>query len=282
MKTISCSSGQVIFREGDLELTMYAIQKGSVGIYLDYGTSGEKQLTVLKEDQLLGEMGLVESCPRSATAVSLEDGTVLQEIGEDEFYAFFDKQPERLLQILRQLSARIRENTEKYRETCRALAEHQEAEKAGQVKSKELDQQLREISVVAKRRKKGYSGLRSSFYDYVQEDLAAYEGKREVVRANLVERLVVRQISPKDMHANPDDEFTDPDIGPSDRIINEYIHQIPELYNNREAIFPNPIVVYKMAADGYLILNGHHRWAAALKGGLSKVRAVIMNPPKES
>ena len=126
----------------------------------------------------------------------------------------------------------------------------------------------------------GFVDLVGIASNYVKEDLAAYEGRREVVRANLIERLVVRRLSPEDMHANPDDEFSDPAIGPSDRIINEYMQEIPQLYMGNDPIFQSPIVVYKMAQDGYLILNGHHRWAAAIKYGLSKVRATIMNPPK--
>ena len=55
MKSISYSSGDVIFREGELQLTMYDIEKGSVGIYLDYDTEQKKQLTVLREHQFLGE-----------------------------------------------------------------------------------------------------------------------------------------------------------------------------------------------------------------------------------
>ncbi len=280
MNTIRFSAGDLIFREGDFQLTMYDIQKGSVGIYLDYDTEQKKQLTVLRENQFLGEMGLVGSAPRSATAVALEDGTVLREIGEDEFFAYFEDKPERLLQILRQMSARIRENTEAYQEVCRALFEKEEAEKAGIEKSDALNEQLNAISKAAKKRKTYYPGLRSTFYEYVKEDLAAYEGRREVVRANLIERLVVRRLSPEDMHANPDDEFSDPAIGPSDRIISEYAHQLSWLYRDNEPVFPSPIVVYKLASDGYLILNGHHRWAAAIKCGLKKVRAVIMNPPK--
>ena len=280
MKSISYSSGDVIFREGELQLTMYDIEKGSVGVYLDYDTEQKKQLTVLREHQFLGEMGLIEASPRSATAVALEDGTVLREIGENEFYEFIQHEPERLLLIMRQLSRRIRENTEQYQEACRALFEHEEAERAGSEKSETLNQQLETISQRAKKRKRGYTGLRSSFYNYVQDDLEAYDGKREVVRTNLVERLIVRKISPKEMHVNPEDEFADPDIGPSDRIINEYMQEIPQLYMGNDPIFQSPIVVYKMAQDGYLILNGHHRWAAAIKYGLSKVRATIMNPPK--
>ena len=281
MKTIAFSAGDVIFREGEFQLTMYDVLSGSIGIYLDYDSEQKKQLTVLRANQLLGEMGLIESCPRSATAVALEDGTTLREIDEAEFLEFFRNEPERLLQILRQLSARIRENTEQYHEVCRALSAKLEAERAGKEKSEALEQQLTEISKAAAK-KRPRPGLRSSFYTYVQEDLDAYEGKRDVVRVSLLERLVVRSIPPQEMHVNPDDEFADPEIGPSERIINEYAHEIPQLYKNAEPIFPSPIMVYKMAAGGYLILNGHHRWAAAIKQGLKKVRAAIMNPPKSN
>ncbi|MBO5555563.1 MAG: cyclic nucleotide-binding domain-containing protein [Oscillospiraceae bacterium] len=281
MKTIHYASGQVIFREGEAALAMYEIRQGSVGIFLDYDTAEKRQLTVLKENQLFGEMGLIESAPRSATAVALEEGTVLREIGEDEADAFFLQQPERFLQTLRQMSARIRENTEKYQEVCTALVESERAREEGKKKSEALDRQLNEISKTAKKRKNGYVGGQSTFYPYVREDLEAYEGKRNVVRAGLVERLVVRRIDPEEMHVNPDDEFADPAIGPSDRIINDYVQEIPWLYRDGKAIFPSPIAVFKLESDGYLILNGHHRWAAAIKTGLSKVRAVIMNPPKE-
>ncbi|MBP3241914.1 MAG: ParB N-terminal domain-containing protein [Oribacterium sp.] len=33
----------------------------------------------------------------------------------------------------------------------------------------------------------------------------------------------------------------------------------------------DPIIVEKMYPDGYMILNGHHRWAAATRLGLKKV-----------
>ena len=152
MKSISYSSGDVIFREGELQLTMYDIEKGSVGVYLDYDTEQKKQLTVLREHQFLGEMGLIEASPRSATAVALEDGTVLREIGENELYEFMQHEPERLLLIMRQLSKRIRENTEHYQEACRALFEHEEAERNGTEKSETLNQQLEPS---ARGRKKG-------------------------------------------------------------------------------------------------------------------------------
>ena len=281
MKDVSFHAGDVVFREDEMQLSMYEVRKGSVGIYLDYGTEQERQLTVLKEKQLFGEMGLLEAAPRSATAVALQDGTFLRVIDEEEFNAFFQDKPELLLQILKQLSARIRENTEKYEQVCRTLAESVKADRSGAEKSTELTRQMESIGAEAKKKPVSYAGLRSSFFAYIQEDLDAYEGKREIVRTSLLERLAVHRLSPEDMHVNPDDEFANPRVGPSDRIINEYVDEIKMMRDELWDIFPQPIVVYKMKPEGYLILNGHHRWAAALKSGLRKVRATIMNPPKE-
>ena len=94
------------------------------------------------------------------------------------------------------------------------------------------------------------------------------------------ERLTVRRVSPDEMHVNPDDEFAKPEVGPNDRIINEYAHEIPRFMQDMIPVFPEPIMVYKIKPEGYLILNGHHRWAAAVKTGLGKVRVAILNPPK--
>ncbi len=280
MKFLNYSSGDLIFREGEQQSTMYEIQQGSVGVYMDYGKETEKQLALMKAPQLLGEMGLIEGEARSATAVALEEGTVLRVITEADYQRFFREKPELLLQILQQMSARIRDTTEKYQAVCRTLAESVKADAAGEEKSPELAQQVASIRKTEAAKQLKAVGQRSSFYDYVAEDLAATEGKREVVRVSLAERLAVRAIDPEDMHANPDDEFSDPDVGPNDRIIYEYACEIPRLYADRKPVFPQPVAVYKLKEGGYLILNGHHRWAAALKTGFGKIRATIMNPPQ--
>ena len=100
MKTLSFSVGDVIFRQDDFSDVMYDIQSGSVGIFLDYGTETEKKLAVLGAGEILGEMGMIEACPRSATAVALSDGTVLCEIGEAEFTEFFRSHPDQLIRSL--------------------------------------------------------------------------------------------------------------------------------------------------------------------------------------
>ena len=161
MKDVSFHAGDVVFREGEMQLSMYEVRKGSVGIYLDYGTEQERQLTVLKEKQLFGEMGLLEAAPRSATAVALQDGTFLRVIDEEEFNAFFQDKPELLLQILKQLSARIRENTEKYEQVCRTLAESVKADRSGAEKSTELTRQMESIGAEAKKKPVSYEPPRA-------------------------------------------------------------------------------------------------------------------------
>ena len=123
MSTITFNKDEVIFRQGDFAEGMFDILSGSIGIYVGYGTENEKQLTVLKSGDFLGEMGLIENYPRSATAVALEDGTQLDEIGSREFSSYFKAKPERLLAIMRQISQRLRERTEDYESACKMLAD---------------------------------------------------------------------------------------------------------------------------------------------------------------
>ena len=46
-------------------------------------------------------------------------------------------------------------------------------------------------------------------------------------------------------------------------------------------IFDEPVLVNRMKAGGYMILNGHHRWAAALQRGLDRLHVQIMNPEQK-
>ncbi len=123
MTTKTYQNGEVIFRQGDFAHGMYNILKGSVGIYLDYGKPTEKKLSVLGVGEFLGEMGMIEVYPRSATAVAEEDDTQLREIDEKEFSDYFREDPTQLLAMMRQMSGRLRERTEDYRAACQILEE---------------------------------------------------------------------------------------------------------------------------------------------------------------
>ena len=138
MITKEYASGQTIFKQGDYSDCMYDILSGKVGVYSAYGTQEEKLVAELGAGQLLGEMGMLEYYPRSATAVALEEGTSLAAITEDELSVYFRDKPEKLLMIMRQLSQRLRETTQKYADACRVVYETAEAEKQGREKSDQL------------------------------------------------------------------------------------------------------------------------------------------------
>ena len=142
MNTLVFKKGDVIFRQGDYSEVMYDIAKGKVGVFADYETETVQQLAELKAGDFLGEMGMIEVYPRSATAVALEADTTLTEIGEDDLNEFFKDKPEKLLQIMKQMSARLRVVNQKYLNACRVAFENANAEAANAEKSEELKKEM--------------------------------------------------------------------------------------------------------------------------------------------
>jgi CRP-like cAMP-binding protein len=123
MKEITFNKDQIIFCQGENASVMYDIISGKIGIFTDYQTEQEKKIAELDAGEVFGEMGLIEYWPRSATAVALEDGTVVTELGEDDLKEYLKDKPEKLLVVMRQLSRRIRETTQNYVNVCRTVNE---------------------------------------------------------------------------------------------------------------------------------------------------------------
>ena len=124
MKEITFNKGQIVFCQGENASVMYDIIRGKIGIYTDYQTDKENKIAELEAGEVFGEMGLIEYWPRSATAVALEDGTVLTELGEEDLKEYLKDKPEKLLTVMRQLSRRIRETTQNYVNVCRTVNEN--------------------------------------------------------------------------------------------------------------------------------------------------------------
>lgn len=125
----------VIFCEGSFEMWMYVLRQGAVGIFANYGKPDERLLTEVKgEGATFGEMGLIDSMRRSATAVALEDSEVCVITGEN-FGSYFGADPEVPLNMMRYMSRRIRELTDSYMEVCEAVTEAVEGEDQEKVKS---------------------------------------------------------------------------------------------------------------------------------------------------
>lgn len=133
--------GQATFRQGDLAGTMYDIEAGSVGIFAGYGTAEETQLASFGPGDTFGELEFIESCPRIASAVALEEVRA-REITRDDFAGYFRDKPEKILAVMRQLSRRVRETTESYLDACRTVYETVETERAGETRSPRLKERL--------------------------------------------------------------------------------------------------------------------------------------------
>ena len=131
MRQLTFAKGDIIFRQGDFANVMYDIVSGKVGIYSDYQGEQEEKIAELDDGQILGEMGMIEAYPRSATAVALSEQVVLSELVEDDLETYFKDDPAKVLQLMRQLSERLRETTRKYTELCGTVSRHKKAEEQG-------------------------------------------------------------------------------------------------------------------------------------------------------
>lgn len=117
----------------------------------------------------------------------------------------------------------------------------------------------------------------SDYIEKVVEDVEKYNGIRKVIKAGLIERCMTRFCAPEKLHPNPADEFSRAEIGPNLEIVGEYVTQIKFLEAHRMDVFDDPVIVEKMEPDGYLLLNGHHRWFAALRMNVKKLHVKIVN-----
>ena len=115
-------AGDMIFRAGEQADCMYDIYDGTVGIYSDYQTENEKLLAELHVDDVFGEMGVLDDMPRSATAVCLSNCSVLV-VKPENFMAFFQNKPAKILQILMQMCIPLRDLTAIYIQVCKTLEE---------------------------------------------------------------------------------------------------------------------------------------------------------------
>ena len=118
--------------------------------------------------------------------------------------------------------------------------------------------------------------------EFVEKDLDKQKGVYIPVRAGLLERLFVRKAPVNRLHPNAEDEFSMDSVGPSYRIIGEYETKFREALRLERRVFDEPLTVEKLQPNGYLLLNGHHRWAAAMRCGIKRVPIKIINCATES
>jgi CRP-like cAMP-binding protein len=111
MKKQYYKKGAEIIKEGTLSDCAYIIESGSVKVSKTL-TNGEEQLVgILQENDIFGEMGLIDSLPRSANVIALEDCSVTV-MTQDIFNSLSRHNPTALMPILKVLARRLRKALE--------------------------------------------------------------------------------------------------------------------------------------------------------------------------
>jgi CRP/FNR family cyclic AMP-dependent transcriptional regulator len=99
------AAGAVLFEEGQPGDYMYVVQHGEVEIRRQVGED-ERVLAVLSPGEFFGEMAILNSRPRSATAVVRTPATLLVIEGKT-FEAMLRARPEIALRIIKSLASRL-------------------------------------------------------------------------------------------------------------------------------------------------------------------------------
>ena len=107
MKRRTFADGDVIFREGEASDAAYLVISGIVEIVTGFGSPHPKRIAVLGKGEYFGEMGAIDNCPRSATAVAKGDVDCAS-VGQEEFMETLLKQPTEAIELLKVLFERLR------------------------------------------------------------------------------------------------------------------------------------------------------------------------------
>lgn len=98
--------GEVVFEDGSKGSHMYLVIAGTVNI-VKSTEQGQTLLTTLSTGDMFGEMAVVDSGIRTATAVAAEHGAQLMAIDQGRFVYLVSQQPAFALSVMRVLSRRI-------------------------------------------------------------------------------------------------------------------------------------------------------------------------------
>ncbi len=118
--------------------------------------------------------------------------------------------------------------------------------------------------------------------EYVADQVKKYGQSLVPVKTPWMVRLLVKSMPVSKLHPNPEDEFCDPNIGPNYGIISKYEKEFRQIGTKRMREQGDPIIIEKVRPDGFMILNGHHRWAAAMRCGIKSLPVQIANLTMET
>jgi len=107
MKRLYFKPNTDVIKEGDLGDCAYIVDAGSLEVSKINDQNNKQVLGRLKENDIFGELGLIDGLPRSATVTALEDCTI-KVLTKDSFNSLAKNRPEALMPIFKVLASRLR------------------------------------------------------------------------------------------------------------------------------------------------------------------------------
>lgn len=111
-KEFTVPAGELIAREGETNDCMFLIESGEVSIIKNHDSANPAMLAVLGPGECFGEMCIIDTQPRSATAKAATPA-MLVSVGSEAFIRLYQRAPDQyclvLLNIARDLSRRLRQ-----------------------------------------------------------------------------------------------------------------------------------------------------------------------------
>jgi len=103
--------GEKVFSLGEPGDSMYIVGTGSVELFVKDNTGAKIVLTICEAGQVFGELSLFDGGARTASAVCLEDATLLS-LDRDDLLEFLRRHPDAALDLLTMMGQRIRSTDE--------------------------------------------------------------------------------------------------------------------------------------------------------------------------
>lgn len=96
------SAGTTVFTQGDAGTTMYVVKNGNLTVSID-----GKQVATLRDEDIFGEMSLIDRSPRSATVTAVSDCTLVP-LDEKRFLFLVHEAPYFSLDVMKVMADRLR------------------------------------------------------------------------------------------------------------------------------------------------------------------------------
>ena len=107
MKRLFFKPNAEVIKEGDFGNCAYIVEAGSLEVSKVDGHNIKRVLGQLKENDIFGELGLIDGLPRSATVTTKENCTI-KVLTKEAFNSLTTKNPNALIPIFKVLAARLR------------------------------------------------------------------------------------------------------------------------------------------------------------------------------